>query len=343
MTSLLSNRVRFISILIVAILVGCSRGTISSLPAAGFQRDSANHVVAAGKKSDGSALIYLSYGEGAFGAAPSVGVYTFPQGKLVGRWSGTAGSFTGGECSDSTGNTYVTYSLYVPGTGGWAGEILKFSSGETSPVAILKDPSAFPVACSIDPVSGNLAVANSGAATLAIYKSASGTPTVYTDSNVNLYGVTYDNNGSVFVDGLTAFPDLSFSLAELRNGSTSLEHITLNRQFRSAGELQWDGTYVTLGEGWIYRLAIHGTTGRVIGSTRLANFAHDGFSEYWVSGNQVVVAWYRRPVACPPEGCGAPVGRAGLWSYPSGLLVRKGITGQVSGPSGVTLSAETSR
>jgi hypothetical protein len=65
-------------------------------------------------------------------------VYSYPQGKYVGRTRASSGGFTGGECVDSTGDVFVT------STNGpqdyYYGEIYEFAYGGLTPIATLADP-----------------------------------------------------------------------------------------------------------------------------------------------------------------------------------------------------------
>jgi hypothetical protein len=317
-----------------AMLAGCNDRQISAIPAAAsFSQQKVS-------RSGHQDLVYVSYSCGTCGGA--VGVYTFPGGQLVGTWVGTGQSFASGQCADGAGNVFVTYSFYNA-FAGWAGELLKFEHGGTAPVATLSDAEAPPVACSVDPTSGNLAVVNGGyAGTLLIYGNASGSPTVYDYPGVNFYGVTYDDKGNIFVDGMTKGAPPAFAFAELLKGKRSLEAITLDKRFLSAGELQWDGKHVTLGSGWIYRLDIHGSSGRVAGVTRLNHMHHDYTVAYWAAKKQIVVAWARKQGACPSY-CGPTSGSVGVWSYPTGRAITKSVTPMLVGPTGVALSLAQNR
>ncbi len=79
---------------------------------------------------------------------------------------------------------------YTDFTSGYVGEILKFAHGSTVPEATLRDGTAFPVACSVDPISGSLAVINGldySMGTLSIYRNDSETPTTYSYPGLAFY------------------------------------------------------------------------------------------------------------------------------------------------------------
>ena len=227
-----------------------------------------------------------------------------------------------GECADEAGNVFVTYI-----NSGSVGEILEFAHGGTSPVATLSDPTGTPVACSVDPISGDLAVVNAsnGEGALLIYSNASGSPTTYSYPGVDFYGVSYDNKRDVFVDGLTGYHSSQFVLAKLPKGGNSFENITLNKQVGNAAQLFWDGKYLTLGPvyreaqpGKIYRFGIRGGSGRFVGATEPRQI-RGGIDEYWIVGKQIVVAYSWKPCRAI---CGRE-GTVGIWSYPSGRPIKK--------------------
>jgi hypothetical protein len=119
-----------------------------------------------------------------------------------------------GMCVDKEQNIFITNGLnrgtYVT---------LEYIHGGTNPIQVLGDPGN-PVACSIDPTTGNLAIATVGdyASGIALYKKATGKPTLYSDSAfTDMWFCGYDDKGNLFVDG-----DGNTQLAELPKGSKLL-------------------------------------------------------------------------------------------------------------------------
>jgi hypothetical protein len=118
-------------------------------------------------------------------------------------------------------------------------------------------------------MTGNLAVTNVSTAydysagDVVIYTNAKGTPTNYGDSNFDQYLFCgYDNKGDLFVDGINY--GSAFVFAELPKGSKTLKNITLNQSFQYGGGVQWDGTYVAVGDqiaAVIYQFTISGSSG----------------------------------------------------------------------------------
>jgi hypothetical protein len=268
-----------------------------------------------------------------YSCGSSVSVYTFPEGQLIGSWTG-ANALPAGECADDAGNVFVTYTDF---TSGYVGEILKFAHGSTVPEATLRDGTAFPVACSVDPISGSLAVINGldySMGTLSIYRNDSETPTTYSYPGLAFYGVSYDNKGNIFVNGNTPPPSSKLVFLELRKGRRSFENIALNVQFGSAGELEWNGTHLMLGLGnSTYRLDIQGRFGSLVGVTQLKRI-RGGIDQYWFVGKEIVAAYTWKP--CPAI-CGRE-GAVGIWHYPSGHVITKSITPYLSPPTGMALS-----
>ena len=76
-------------------------------------------------------------------------VYSYPKAKLLGKLVGILDT-PSGMCSDSKGNVWIT---------NFHGEgITEYAHGGTKPIATLSDPGTDPNGCSVDPLTGNLAV-----------------------------------------------------------------------------------------------------------------------------------------------------------------------------------------
>lgn len=298
-------------------------------------------------------LLYLSYGSCSyfilFDCNAEVAVYTFPGGQQIGAWNSVGLAY--GECADGAGNVYVTYinSTYSGGSG--VDEILKFAHGSTSPVATLTDQAGPPVACSVDPISGDLAVVNgndgTATGTLLIYRDASGSPTTYTYPEIIFSSVSYDDKGNVFVDGSTQNRrrPSRFALAKLPKGGNSFQKITLKKQVSDAAELDWDGKYLTTGPEYngaseIYRFRIRGSSGRFVDDILLRRTRRRAIDQYLIAGNKIIAAYSWKPCNAI---CGFE-GTTGIWHYPSGLVRTKNITPDGSPSNGIALSlAQTHR
>lgn len=260
-------------------------------------------------------LLYVSDDD-----ANVVDVFSYPGLKPEGKLTGFNGPF--GECADKHGNVFIANDD--------ASTILEYAHGGTAPIATLNDPGYYPRGCSIDPTTGNLAVANIvntsfGQGNIAIYKAAKGDPSkYYADASVyNVYSCGYDNAGNLFIDGENEGSS-SFAFAELPNGARKFTNVSLNQPIGLAGGVQWDGTYVAVGDQYtdIYQFSIHGKTGTKVGTTSLSGAGRD--SEFWIQGANVIVPdSYKLHVA--------------IWDYPAGGSAERRVKG-FQYPIGATVS-----
>lgn len=254
-------------------------------------------------------LLYVS-------SVTMVGVYSYPEGKLVERLSGFYE--TAGDCVDKRGDVFIVNL----GTA----QIFEYAHGAKRRLATLKNPSGDPVGCSIDPTTGNLAVASLGLGvkgTVAIYKNARGKPTTYTASKFSeFFYCGYDDKGDLFVDGQNGGSEFEF--AELPKGSSTFTDITLNQAVQWPGQVQWHDGYVAVADqqaAAIYQFAISGSTGTLETTTDLKHVKD--LAGFWIRGLRVVVA---------------SVGNREVqyWPFPAGGKATKVI--QVNGADGVAIS-----
>jgi hypothetical protein len=259
----------------------------------------------------------------------SVTVYAYPSAKQVGTLTGFDDPT--GECSDKAGDVFIADFD--------ASKILEYAHGGTTPIQTLSDPGQWPSGCSVDPTTGNLAVANDetpagGDGNLAIYKHASGTPTTYTNSNMHYYFFCgYDNRGNLYVDGFNTQYVAEF--AGLAKGSGTLASITLNQTFSYPVGVQWDGKYLAIeaGDGveTIYQFKISGTTGTLEGSTVLG------------SAVDVIQFWITAPKGKHSQGTRVigpdfTAGDVAYYAYPAGGDPTNSFTTGLDEPYGATLS-----
>jgi len=250
-------------------------------------------------------------------------VYSYPQGSLVGTLSGFNSPVR--DCSDRSGNVYVTNTL--------AETILKYAHGATKPTKTFSDKAYLPVDCAVDPTMGTLAVTNYGPSgsntgSVAIYRHGKGSAKIYQAAGVQAYlFCAYDDSGDLFVDALNH--SYGFVLIELRKGASKFENITLNQSFSSGGGVQWDGTYLAVGDGssTIYDFAIKGTTGTKVRTITLGDAVDvDQFS---IKGSTLI----------GPDGPNGANHDVGLWDYPAGGDPTKTIgSGLLENPSSATVS-----
>ena len=166
-------------------------------------------ILPSAKKSD---LLYISDL-----LAQVVDIYTYGHGyKLVGELTGFFNPE--GLCVDKKGNVYVTNDTSLG-----VYQITEYAHGSTSPTRTLNDPDGRANGCSVDPTTGNLAVADFWGPSeiignVAVFPKANGPPTSYSNSNIFYdYYCGYDDNGNLFVDGETE--GSVFGLGELAKGA----------------------------------------------------------------------------------------------------------------------------
>jgi hypothetical protein len=241
-----------------------------------------------------------------------VAVFTYPQRKALTTFTVGSGNLTA--CVDKSGDVFIPS---VEG-GGLTATIYEFAHGGTSPIATLSDPGQA-AGCSVDPTTGNLAVANysnqsDNAGNIAVYIGAKGSPTIYSDEAnfIHPTSVSYDNQGNLFVGGYGQGGDV-FQLAEIDSGSSTFTGIEMSKQITGAVSIQWTGkvlaitsTMERLGSTYVYQVKISGSSGTIIGTTSLHSHSNQGrvMSPYsWIQGKTIIV----------------PVRKgAGFWLYPNG-------------------------
>jgi hypothetical protein len=195
-------------------------------------------------------------------------IISLPGGKLVGKLTGF--DQPQGDCADAKGDVFVTDTQ--------AKEIVAYHHAAKEAYEVLNDPDFLPVGCAVNPVTGDLAVANCCSAstatqpTVAIYKHAKGSASGYIVTDFDQLGFcTYDGHGNLFVDGINSYES---AVAELVAGKHKFQNITLNQSLggQNISGIFWDGDYLAVGSqsaGAIYRFVIGGTKGTKVGTTRL--------------------------------------------------------------------------
>ncbi len=237
-------------------------------------------------------------------SAGDVKAFSYPAGTAEGVLTGLSGP--NGMCADRSGNIWVTDTLDQ--------RLEEFHPGEPKRVAILDDPDEYPVACAVDPTTGNLAVTNIygsaspglTAGNLMIYKSARGKPLgPYYDSVMYyMYFCGYDSSGNLFFDGESYGGQFRF--AELPENSANIVDITIDQNIEQPGDVETSSGSVVIGDQQshiIYQLSIDGSQGYVSGTTPLQKTAE--IEQFAIVGGSVVAA----------DGTSH---RASTWSYPAG-------------------------
>jgi len=288
----------------VLLLAGCSSGGAldSSVPRSTTATSSWMSRVPARQ-----ALLYVSSPE-----THTVNVYQNYLSKsvqLVGQLS--AFTYPYGECSDSSGNVYITDSYAV--------DVVEYAHGGTAPVKTLP-VTGFPIGCSIDSLTGNLAVSvytgSQGANTrggVFVFAKGSGTPTLYADPNLwQMWPPAYNDRGNLFVLGYNP----TVELAELPAGGKAFRQISLGTAIQAPGSVLWNGKYLYAVDQQykggsttaVYRLAISGTRASVLQTTILNDTCGSGADVV-----QPLIAG--TTIFGPNHNC---TNRLDFWNYPAG-------------------------
>jgi hypothetical protein len=230
-------------------------------------------------------------------------VLSYPQGTTVDTFSLPSGAGDPeGECADAQGNVWIT-SLD-------SGEIYKYRHGGTTAVSTLGGTGSAVYGCSVDPATGDLAAVSPYTGAAYIWHHATGTPAVFL-SAARLYYCGYDSNGNLFMDG-TAASSLRFALFELRRHSTAIQTIHINKRIKSVGQIQWDGSYVSIEELYppshVYRAQISGPRGKIVETVAFAERMRS-LAQSWIAGDEIIVPFSAR---------GQETNSIGLWKYPDG-------------------------
>lgn len=237
----------------------------------------------------------------------SVDAYSYPAGKLKGRLLDVQAN---GLCSGKNGAVF-----FADGH-----EIRKYAHGGVRPIAVLRDPLGGALQfCSVDPVTGNLAVSGGAQPQLgvAIYANAKGRPSMYKGGGLNggYSSCAYDDAGNLFVEGVTARLGV-IGLIELPRGGEHLRNVTWNGERpRHLGSIQWDGEHLavgspagSLGPTTVYRYVVSARRAALAGETILKDAG--GSLQFWIHADDIVV---------PNQGLDGS-GSAGVlfYGYPAG-------------------------
>ena len=176
-----------------------------------------------------------------------------------------------------------------------------------------------PAGCSVDPKSGDLAIANyqdfniGRRGDVAIFPPGSNKGTVYYDDSIKYYyWCAYDNDGNLYADGDTKYLNVIYK------GSSTLRHVYFKKSI-VPGSLQWDSNSLAVTEVGgaknpvsVDRVTIQGSGAEVTGRTKLDT--KPGWGNYlnvqtWIQGNIIT---------SPGPGNGGPVRALYFWKYPKG-------------------------
>lgn len=254
-------------------------------------------------------LLYVSNG-----GAGNVRIYGYPGGKPEGMLTGLGDP--AGVCTDATGNVWVVESA--------ASKVVEYGHDAKKPKATLVVSGALNLlGCAVDPASGNLAVTDlgnqSGGGGAWVFKNATGSAKSYSLAKIaHGYFAGYDGAGNLFFDGLDTGD--AFHLAELAAGSSTPQLVSLNQSIGFPGGVQWDGTYLTVGDqtaggkhlSAVYQFSIAGSSGSLQATIALPQSC--AVLQFAISGATLVA-----PDACQNN--------AKFYAYPAGGQPTKTIGG----------------
>lgn len=283
----------------VAMLAGCGGTQTAMTPSVAHQATSTS-----------GDLIYTASSR----SAMTVDIYTF-SGSLVNTFTLPDSTHVSGMCSDTHGNVFVAAASKSPVNG----YIYEYPHGAASPSATLTvQQNEIPRACSVDPNTGNLAVANeppSGSnndSDVAIFTGAQGSPVIYADSHFGDFSdVAYDNNSDLYV-----YYGASTILLELSNGSKTFTNVPISGvnqhdQMQSDGQdlAILTGVPVAHSRSMAHRVAFSGSGGHVVGITHFKGLLHAPGDRFFLNGNMALVR------AGATKALGAEIG---VFRYPAG-------------------------
>lgn len=233
----------------------------------------------------------------------NVSFFTYPKLKLVGTLSGFGA--VRGLCGNKGGDVYVVDAQND--------EVIRYKHGATAPSKILYDQGYHPNGCAIDPVTGKMAVTltaqSGGPGVLALFTHAGGRPVYYGTANIATPAYcAFDNQGNLFIDGTDK--NGNFAFGEMPVDYHTVFTVTLNQAIAVPGGIQWDGSYIAVGDegagsdnSTIYRFTVSGFAGTLQGTVRLN--ASSQVAQFWIGKAKVV-------------GPNSGSTHVKLWTYPAG-------------------------
>jgi hypothetical protein len=280
----------------LGLLAGCvgSQQSFSPTTAASSQRPSRKQHswIKAGASEE--PLVYVG---GVWGSTePATFMLSYPDGEVVGMLD----DYGRGMCSDAQGNVYLTHE----------NSATEYAHGGTTPLRTLRVPGSEVYNCAVDPTTGDVALTLTcppcGYIDIAIFPPGSGKP-LRLNNGTGAWTCGYDASGNLFVNSPYAV------LSELPKGSSDFHAITLDQQIGAAGQVQWDGSYMTLQQnsypGWIYRFTVSGSTAHVLKPTKFTMNIQSANAS-WIYGKSILIPFSKKRDPDP--------GTLGIWPYPKG-------------------------
>jgi hypothetical protein len=260
-------------------------------------------------------------------------VYDYASGKQVGLLTGFTSPY--GQCVDAKGDVWIADS--------GATSVVEYAHGAKRAVQTLTTDGS-PWGCSIDPVSGDLAVANFSngdkAGNLEVFTNPSQKPAEY-QNGACLYPMfpAYDDKGNLYLqaEGGSSLQ----TICVLARGSSSMKKVAFDRSVDQPDGMMWDGKYMAVsayasGPGLIAVIyqaqEVNAGDLVVIGSTTLSDTS---CSKSYISVPEPFVVGKKNTPANKLQGTAVVggndqcPGRFDFWQYPAGGNPK---SSRISGP-----------
>ncbi|MGC2404789.1 MAG: hypothetical protein WA431_00055, partial [Candidatus Cybelea sp.] len=222
-------------------------------------------------------LLYISNGNG------TVNVYRYWQRTLVGVLT----NFTQpeGECADQAGNVYIADYAEQ--------KTFEYAHGGKKPINSIDDAPYNPYDCSVDPSTGNLAIASSAygyytPGSIAIYPNGSGKPIFYQGPYEDKFiACAYDDRGDLFIasrinEYYSIYYEFAFYLLP-KHGNKLITEKLQDPSSRSYSGfpwvegVAWDGKYwVVESYNRLYRFSINVTPKYISEATLYGGYSYHG-------------------------------------------------------------------
>jgi hypothetical protein len=296
---------RLRAVCIALLLAGCSLPGVRPATPAGVAPDSSGEPQAAS-----APLLYISDS-----STGDVFVYNFSTKAPVATLKGFQSPY--GQCVDSAGNVWIADLN--------AGALVQYAHGASKPSRRLRT-NGNPIGCAVNGHNGDLAVANyagrAGAGNIQIWRHGRVPSATYRATKFYyLWPPAYDASGNLFAEAQML--DGPYGLLELPKGGSALRSISLSgATIRYAGGVFWDGqalgvTDQNSADGnttAIYRVAVKGASGKVIGRIHLTDSCHydntDIVEPFPILTNGTTTEIIGGNLWCAH--------RFGTWNYPAG-------------------------
>lgn len=216
---------------------------------------------------------YLLYASDLSTGTVDIYNYRVQAGKLYGQITGFNEPY--GQCVDKAKNVYIV----DEGTA----TIYEFAHGGITPINTAVDLFGYPIGCSVDPTTGNLAVANftgfsDGSGGIDIFAGGlSGTQQYYTYGGAPLmWPPGYDNGGNLFVEGQnSSSANMLLELPSGNNQFTPISGVTIG----FPGAVQRWKTYITATDQEyqggdtvaVYTLSVSGSAATIVATSQLTD------------------------------------------------------------------------